>query len=99
MKKASITFHIERKRESGCSSRPHAYWHQLALPSVLQHTRELSVTLADHSTRMKTVPCVDSATLSGVGRPGEICASEIWPDPRWSFLPTCAGGERERSER
>ena len=36
---------------------------------------------------------------SGVGRPGEICASEIWADPRWSFLPTCVGGERELSER
>ena len=50
-------------------------------------------------TTTSMAPCVDSATLSGVGSPGEICASEIWADPRWSFLPTCVGCERELSER
>ena len=50
-------------------------------------------------TTTSRAPCVDSATLSGVGRPGEICASEISADPRWSFLPTCVGGKRELSER
>ena len=49
---------------------------------------------ASSVTRVTTtsrVPCVDSTTLSGVGSPGAICASEISAEPRWSFLPTWLG--------
>ena len=43
-------------------------------------------------TTTSIVPCADSANLSGVGSPGDICSSEISADPRSSFLPTLAGG-------
>ena len=51
---------------------------------------------ASSVTRVTTasmVPCVESATLSGVGSPGAICASEISAEPRWSFVPTFVGGK------
>ena len=38
-------------------------------------------------TTTSTVPCVDSATLSAVGVPGEQCARRISPLPSESFIP------------
>jgi len=51
---------------------------------------------ASSVTRVTTtsmVPCVETATFSGVGSPGAICDSEISAEPRWSFVPTFVGGK------
>eukprot|EP00964_Phaeocystis_antarctica_P016562 scaffold9139_cov64-Phaeocystis_antarctica.AAC.7 len=41
----------------------------------------------ENVTTTSTVPCVDSATLSAVGVPGEHCARRISPAPSESFIP------------